>query len=193
MADDYTTASNAAANVRVIKQGAVFLFKTGTDGWTAPTGTDWEPPTGSTPIGYFSEDGTTLHPEAGDETEIKGHNGDTVYYDRSGGYFTLQVVGLECKQNVLNAYFDVTPDATTGAYHLADASTGTAWEVVVAGVDQNDKKILIHLENAIVSDRGDIQNIYTDAVKLDITFRARKGATTHQMLHIYGLALDVSF
>lgn len=184
----YITAGNDAGNVRVVKQGAVFLYHTGDESFKAPTGTDWTPGSAK-PIGYFSEDGFTLHPEPGDETEIKGHNGDTVYYDRSGGYWTAQVVGLECRKTVLEAYFGAAPN-DTGGFDLSDAATTTAWEVVVVGMDQNDKPLLIHLENAVVSDRGDMQGLYTDTLKFDLTLRARNGSGTHKMVHVYGLSTE---
>ena len=70
MADNsYISSGNNAELVRAVKDYALFLF--GEDEtYTKPTGVDWKPPAGKLPIGYNSEDGTTIHPEPGDETGI---------------------------------------------------------------------------------------------------------------------------
>ena len=90
MADNnYITSGNNADLASLIKDYALFLFKKG-ETYTFPTSEQWTPPTGKGPVGYNSEDGSTLHPEPGDTTEIKGHNGDAVVSETEPGYWTVQ-------------------------------------------------------------------------------------------------------
>ena len=73
----YITSGNNADLVKLIKDYALFLFKDGEE-FAMPADTAWQPPEGKKPVGYNSEDGATLHPEPGDTTDIKAHNGDIV-------------------------------------------------------------------------------------------------------------------
>lgn len=187
----YTSASNDSANVRVIKQYALFLFKTTDKDTTLPTNTSWTAPSGVKPIGYSTEDGAVLHPEAGDDTEIKGHNGDVIYAESTGGYWTLQLAGVECKRSVAEAYFGVAV-GSDGAIHLDDASTGgTTYNVVLAALDAKGRPLIVVLHDATVSERDDIAITYTDAIQLNMTFKGKKatGAEGH-MLDLYGFAVD---
>lgn len=108
MADNsYISSGNNAELVRAVKDYALFLFGEG-ETYTKPTGADWTPPANKLPIGYNSEDGTTIHPEPGDETEIKGHNGDVVYSETDPGYWTFQFSALEGKKSVVELYTNST-------------------------------------------------------------------------------------
>lgn len=77
----YVSNGNTAGNVRLIKNYALFLFPKGDSTFTAPTGVAWTPPASKKPIGYSTEDGAVLHPEPGDSTDYKAHNGDIVLSD----------------------------------------------------------------------------------------------------------------
>lgn len=77
----YVSNGNTAGNVRLIKNYALFLFPKGDSTFVAPTGVNWTPPSNKKPIGYSTEDGAVLHPEPGDSTDYKAHNGDIVLSD----------------------------------------------------------------------------------------------------------------
>lgn len=111
--NSYISSGNNADLVKVIKQYALFLVKKG-ETFAKPTSENWTPGE-LKPIGYSSEDGAVIHPEPGDETEIKGHNGDTVYSETDGGYWTIQCAGIECRKSIAEAYFGVeaTPRAAS--------------------------------------------------------------------------------
>lgn len=184
---DYITNGNNAANISVVKQGAVFLYTADEQITTPPSSTTWTPGE-KKPVGYFTEDGIVLHPEAGDDSEIKGHNGDIVYSSNSGGYWTIQLVGMECKPELAEAYFGVKPE-TGGIIHVTDASTSREFKLVIAGLDHKDRPIILYSEKVTVSDRGDMSMLYTDAVKLDITFKTMPGEDGKQF-HLYGLVRE---
>lgn len=187
---DYMSNGNNTANVRVIKQYALFLFKASDSSVTLPTSKDWTPPVDAKPVGYSTEDGAVLHPEPGDETEIKGHNGDVIYSEASGGYWTLQLAGVECKKDIASAYFGVAA-ATDGSLKLDSAATAGEYNVVLAALDQHGDPLVVVLRNASVSDRDDVTLTYTDAVQLNLTFKGKKPAGGH-MLEVYGLVKDAA-
>lgn len=185
---DYMESGNNAALARQIKQYALFLFGAG-ETYTVPTSTEWDP-AGKAPIGYSSEDGAVLHPEAGDETEIKGHNGDVVISETSGGYWTLQLAGIEARKEVVEAYFGVTVDET-GSIHVKDASTPQKWGLVLAALDQNDRPIVLSAEKAQVSDRDDVTLVSSDVMQFNMTFKLFKAASGI-MFDAYGMILDAT-
>ena len=186
---DYISSGNNADNVRLIKDYALFLYGPG-ETYTKPESVDWKPAAGKNPIGYNSEDGATLHPEPGDTTEIKGHNGDVTVSETDPGYWTLQVPGLECRKDIAEAYFGVTADEK-GALHVKDATTPTMWGFVLAGLDQHGDPIMVCAEKAQVSDRDDISLVSTSAVVLNVTFKMLKGSDGY-MFHAYGLISDAA-
>lgn len=103
----YVSSGNTAGNVRLIKNYALFLFPKGDSTFVAPTGVAWTPPASKKPIGYSTEDGAVLHPEPGDSTDYKAHNGDIVLSDTDPGYWTLQLAGA------------INSGKETGVYHYA--------------------------------------------------------------------------
>lgn len=182
----YMTSGNNASLVRLIKQYALFLYAPD-ETYTVPTGTDWTPAE-KKPIGYSSEDGAVLHPEPGDDTEINAHNGDVVISENSGGYWTLQLAGIEARKEVVEAYFGVTVDETTGAIHVPDASTSQKWSLVLAALDQNGHPIVLSAEVAQVSDRDDVTLVSSDVMQFNLTlkfFKAKSGF----MFDAYGMVL----
>lgn len=191
MATDYsyTYSGNNADLVRAIKDYALYLFFEGEE-FTPPTSVDWTPPDGKLPVGYNSEDGATLHPEPGDDTEINAHNGDVVYSETSPGYWTLQFVGLEGKKQVVELYTNSTVDAQ-GGVHVKDASTGKIASMVLVGLDQKERPVLVYAEKTQVSDRDDVTFKSTDLLMLNITLKMFKGKDGYQW-HAWGLVLDES-
>ena len=169
----YVSSGNEAKNVRLIKNYALFLFSD-SEQFTAPTGLNWAPPNGKKPIGYSSEDGAVLHPEAGDSTDYKAHNGDIVLSDSDPGYWTLQLAGIEAKKEVVEAYFDTTV-ATDGSISLNGAGLTRKWKLVLAALDQQDRPMLLVATNAKVSDRDDVSMKSSELMQFSLTFKLLKG------------------
>lgn len=167
----YITGGHDADLVKTISDYAMFLFKKG-ESYTAPTSVQWTPGEAQ-PIGYNSEDGAVLHPETGDETEIRAHNGDTVLSRKSGGYWTLQFSALEVRKKVAEAYFGVTLEADN-AIKLNTVETNQEWSIVLACIDQNGEPMILHAKKAQVSDREDVSLVNTDVIKLGMTFKLFK-------------------
>lgn len=176
---EYTSMSNNKERVRSIKQAAIFF-----DVATLPTSTDWKPGENEKPLGYLSEDGITLHPEAGDSDEIKGHNGDTIYNEATGGNWTLQLSAVESSKTAAALYFGVTP-GDDGTITLDDATVKGTHTVVLAGLDQKGKPIIVVGYQATVSDRDDITFKAGELVQFNITLSLAKAAGGH-MLSIFG-------
>ena len=98
---------NNADLVSLIKEAAIFKYDVDAED-VGTLGPEWKPGSGKQPLGYFSEDGITIHPEAGDDNDFTAHNGDTVVSMTSGGYWTFQFAALEGKKEVIeNSLFGV--------------------------------------------------------------------------------------
>ncbi len=164
---------NAADLVRLIKNGAIFLRKAA-DNPTVPTGTAWTPAGTDKKLGYYSEDGFTLHPEPGDETEFVAMNGDIVITEQAPGYWTIAFSGLESNQVTVETYFD-TELGGDGSVTITSAATSTEYDLVIAGLDQHDDLIIGHFPRVKVNAREDIVFNRTTLVLFGMTFRTFKG------------------
>ena len=129
----YVSSGNTAGNVRLIKNYALFLFPKGDSTFVAPTGVAWTPPASKKPIGYSTEDGAVLHPEPGDSTDYKAHNGDIVLSDTDPGYWTLQLAAMEGRKDVVSAYFDVDVE-TDGGISIKGAGLKKEWILVLVAL-----------------------------------------------------------
>lgn len=186
MADtSYISSGNNAELVKLIKDYALYLFPLAEGAPTLPTSEQWTPPTGAKPVGYNSEDGAVLHPEPGDTTEIKAHNGDVVVSESDPGYWTLQIPGIECRRSIAEAYFGVTADEK-GAFHVKDATSNIQYAWVLAAIDQYGNPIVLCGGKAQVSDRDDMTLVSTDVLTFNVTLKMFKGADGYQF-HCYGL------
>ena len=172
--------------VSVIKQYALFLYKKG-ETFTAPTDTTWTPAKDKTPIGYSSDDGCTIHPETGDKTEINGHNGNVVYSETTGGYWTLGLNGIELRKSIAEAYFGVEADSN-GVFNVPDASTPLEYSLVLAGLDHHGNPIIFYAESAKVSDREDMSLKSSKALAMGVTFTLSKGSKSGYQFQVFGLA-----
>lgn len=182
----YITSGNRADLVKLIKDYALFLWKLDDPNIpTMPDSETWTPPEGKKPVGYNSEDGAVLHPEPGDETEIKGHNGDIVVSEQEPGYWTLQIPGIECRQDIAEAYFGVKAD-TDGNFHVRDAATNIEYMAVLACLDQYGNPIVLPIGKCKVSDRDDMTLVSTEVVTFNVTFKMFKDSDGY-MFHVYGL------
>ena len=182
----YITSGNNAQLVKLIKDYALFLWKLkDPDLPGMPESENWTPPAGKLPVGYNSEDGAVLHPEPGDDTEIKAHNGDIVVSEQETGYWTLQIPGIECKKDIAEAYFGVEAD-DKGAFHVKDAATNIEYMAVLACLDQYGNPIVLPIGRCKVSDRDDMTLVSTEVVTFNVTFKMFKAADGY-MFHVYGL------
>ena len=182
----YITSGNNAQLVKLIKDYALFLWKLkDPDLPGMPESENWTPPASKLPVGYNSEDGAVLHPEPGDDTEIKAHNGDIVVSEQEPGYWTLQIPGIECKKDIAEAYFGVEAD-DKGAFHVKDAATNIEYMAVLACLDQYGNPIVLPIGRCKVSDRDDMTLVSTEVVTFNVTFKMFKAADGY-MFHVYGL------
>ncbi|GAA6122572.1 hypothetical protein BPY_06800 [Bifidobacterium psychraerophilum] len=186
--DNYAQTANEAKYLAIIKQYELFLIPYDETGFTEPEGLAWPVPSGLAPLGYSSEDGATLHPEPGDDTEITAHNGDIVYSESAPGYWTFQFPGIELNKRSVTAYFDTDVNPTDGSITVSKASTSKKWRAVIRAIDQDDNKILIYAPKAQISDRDDLNLKYNEQVTPNMTFKFFKDLGT--MFKAWGLAKD---
>lgn len=139
----YVSSGNDSGNVRLIKNYALFLFPQGDSTFVAPDGVNWTPPSNKKPIGYSTEDGAVLHPEPGDSTDYKAHNGDIVLSDTDPGYWTLQLAAMEGRKDVVSAYFDVDVESD-GGISIKGAGLKKEWILVLVALDQQDRPFVRH-------------------------------------------------
>ena len=186
---EYVSSGNDADLVKLIKEAAVFRYDVG-----ASVGTlngNWKPADGKEPLGYFSEDGITIHPEAGESNDFTGHNGDTVVSWDSGGYWTIQFAGLESKKEVVETYFDATVDAT-GAITIDKASCDKPAQYVIAGLTQAENLIVLHIPKAKVGEREDLVWKISELMSYGMTLRAMKDAQAPYYFKAWGFATDLN-
>lgn len=164
---------NNADLVRLIKNGAIFIRKRA-DNPTPPTGTAWTPTGSDGKLGYYSEDGFTLSPQPGDETTIAAHNGDDVISETAPGFWTVAFSGLEANETNAEAYFDVEV-APDGSVTVTTAAANTRYDIVLVGLDQKDRIILVHLPNVQINAREDITFNRTTLLAYGMTFRTFVG------------------
>ncbi len=186
----YVSSGNDANNTRLIKNYALFLFPKGDGTFQPPTGVKWTPPAGKKPIGYSTEDGAVLHPEPGDSTDYKGHNGDIVLSDTDPGYWTLQLAGMEGRKDVISAYFDVDI-SSDGGIGIKGAGLTKEWILVLVALDQKDRPFLLYGTNAKISDRGDVSLKSSEIMSFDMTFKMLKGSNGEQF-HAWGLITETA-
>lgn len=168
---------NAAELVRLIKDGAIFIRA---EGSTAPTGAEWTPTPTDSLVGYYSEDGQELSPNPGDETEFVGHNGDTVISEQAPGYWTLGFSGLEGRQAITCAYFDIDPSelGVDGSITVDKASNSKRYDLILVGLDQKENLILVHFPSVQISEKEALTFNRSTLLAYGLTFRTFKGGST---------------
>lgn len=164
--------TNNADLVRLIKDGAIFVRPVGS---AAPTGVDWTPGVEDGKVGYYSEDGFTLAPQAGDETTFTAHNGDDVHSEQAPGHWTLQFSGLEANEGNAETYFDTEVDPVDGSVTVTTAAASKYYDIVTVGLDQNDEVTVVHYPKVKISEREGIQFNRTNLLAYGMTFRTFKG------------------
>ncbi|KFI65759.1 hypothetical protein [Bifidobacterium cuniculi] len=170
---EFVSDGNNAELVKLIKEAAIFKYEVGESVGTLNG--QWQPASGKQPLGYFSEDGITIHPEAGDSNDFSAHNGDTVVSWNSGGYWTVQFSGLESKKEVIETYFDTTVDAT-GAITIDKAECNKAAQYVIAGLTQDGNLIVLHVPKAKVGEREDVVWKISELMSYGMTLRLFRDA-----------------
>ncbi|RSX53027.1 hypothetical protein [Bifidobacterium samirii] len=175
-------AGNNADLVKLIKEAAIYQYDVAED---ISFSASWTPGKDKLPFGYMSEDGITIHPEAGDSNDFTAHNGDTPVTWNSGGYWTIQFVGLEDKDLVVETYFD-TSKAEDGSLTISSAECNTYHQYVVAGLTQTEDLILLHLPKAKVNEREDMTWNISNLMNFGMTLRAYKTAKHPYFMKAYG-------
>lgn len=187
----YMDSGNDADLARLIKDGAIFLRQVGA---TAPTGTDWTPtPATDLQLGYYSDDGYTLTPVPGDETNLTGHNGDALISEAAPGWWTTAFSALEGNETVTSAYFDVDVDETDGSVTVTSAAASRRHDLVTVGLDQQDRLIVVHYPNVQIdnSAREGLTFNRTTLLAHGLTFKTFKGgALAPYHFKAWGLVAD---
>lgn len=181
---DTIAASHNSANVRLIKDYAVWLLP---DATGLPTSTAWTPPSGVKPVGWNTDDGAEFAFEAGETNDIKGHDGSVVLSVGAPGNYTLKIPALEMTKTVAQAYFGVTV-GTDGAIHSAGNPTGK-YQVVLAGIDQAGRPVIIVLRDATITDRDSITLSAGSSMTMTMTFTAHT-ASDGKQFDAYGLTVE---
>lgn len=170
----YVDTNNDAALARLIKTGAIFIRESGTA--DIPTSAAWVPQSVASIVGYYSDDGFSLTPNAGDTTELTGHNGDPLVAESAPGFWALAFAGLEGNETTVETYFDVEV-APDGSITVTTAAANKRYDIVTVGVDQLERPIVIHYPNAQISEREGITFNRTTLLALGMTFRTFKGGS----------------
>jgi hypothetical protein len=168
--------ANNPDQVRLVQDGRILL---GAYGITAPTGTSWDPSSDLSAgtradIGYYSEDGFTLTPEPGDNTQIKGHNEDVVVDQDAPGTWAVNFAAFQQNKAVVEAYFDAVVNPDEGSITLTKASVSTYRDLVTVGIAGDDELIITHYPRVKVSDRDALTYAPGSVNSYGITFRAFK-------------------
>lgn len=172
----YMDTGNDADLARLIKDGALFLRPVGA---TPPTSATWTPTTGDKQVGYYSDDGYTLTPTPGDETNLTGHNGDPLISEAAPGYWGVGFSGLEGNETVTSTYFDVDV-AVDGSVTVSKASASRRYDLIAVGLDQKDRLILVHYPNVQIdnSSREALTFNRTTLLAYGLAFKTFKGGAT---------------
>lgn len=181
---------NDASLARLIKDGAIFIRQVGA---TAPTGTSWTPSAGDNMLGYYSDDGYTLTPVPGDETNLTGHNGDLLVSESAPGWWTLGFSGLEGNETVTSTYFDVDVDAEDGSVTVTSAAASKRHDIVCVGMDQQERLIVVHYPNVQIdnSSREGLVFNRTTLLAASMTFKTFKGgSSTPYHFKAWGMVAD---
>ena len=182
---EFVSDGNNSDLVKLIKEAAIFQYDLDTD---LKFSASWRPAEGKEPFGYFSEDGITIHPEAGDSNDFTAHNGNVVVSWNAGGYWTIQFSGLESKKEVVETYFDAAMDST-GGLTISSAECNTFKQYVVAGLTQTEDLILLHIPKAKVGEREDITWNISNLQNFGMTLRAYKDAVANKyFMRAFGFA-----
>ncbi|MEE1295705.1 MAG: hypothetical protein UHD09_02380 [Bifidobacterium sp.] len=185
---EFVSSGNNSDFVKLIKEGAIFRF--GVSDSVGTLGPDWTPPEDAKPFGYYSEDGLTIHPEAGDSNDFTAHNGDVVLNWSSGGYWTFQFAGLESKKDVVETYFDTTA-GTDGSLTISATDCSTPHQYVIAGLTHTGNLIIVHIPKATVGEREDMVWTISDLLSYGMTLRTYKDvAATPYHFKVWGMELD---
>lgn len=187
----YLTTGIDATLARLIKDGAIFIREAGVA--DIPTGTDWTPTDADSQIGYYSDEGFELIPVPGTETTLTGHNGDPLISESEPGWWTVSFSGLEGNETITSAYFDVDVDLIDGSVTVTTAAASKRYDVVLVGLDQRERVVLVHLPNVQLdnSSRTGLTFNRTTLLAYALQFRTfRGGASAPYQFKAWGFVAD---
>lgn len=195
------TKTNAAINIRVMGDMAVWLFDISTTDTsmlpTADTWKSWTPQGDAQPVGWLSSDGLTLSYSGDTETVLTGLNGEPTDYLREPGHWEAKLSGLECRTAMLSAYFGVSTASGGVTVNRWNMQPNATWHMVIGAVDTDGNPIVIVLLDLMVTAREDMSVKGLNAVKLGLTFTSRPSyqaawgtPASLEQLRVFGLASD---
>lgn len=159
---------NDASNVGIVPDGMLFL---GPVGVTPPTSSTTTPDPSMTQLGYYSEDGYTLTPNAGDTTDFNAHNGDIVDSEQEPGSWAAQFSAIESKKAVVEAYFDAVVNLATASITVSKASTTRFYSLIAIAIRKDGSQVLKFFPKVQVSDRDAITYNRSTLIGYGMTFR----------------------
>lgn len=168
--------ANNADNTAIVPDGIIYF---GAVGAPAPTSSAFVPGADYTEIGYYSEDGYQLTPNAPSTTDLVAHNGDTVQTTTDGnGSWALGFGPIETKQIIVESYFDATVDLSEGSVEVTKASVNTYRSIIAIALPEDGRRIVKHFPKVKVSDREPITFNRSTLLMYGMTFQTFKDTTT---------------
>lgn len=175
--------ANNADNTAIVPDGIIYF---GSVGAAAPTSSAFVPSTGYTEIGYYSEDGYTLTPNAPTATDHLGHNGDIVQTTTDGnGSWALGFGPIETKQIIVESYFDADVDLATGSVEVSSAAVNTYRSVIAIALPKDGRRIVKHFPKVRVSDREGITFNRSTLLMYGMTFQTYKDSDLEYQFKIF--------
>jgi hypothetical protein len=175
--------ANNADNTAIVPDGILYI---GAVGAAAPTSSAFVPSTGYTELGYYSEDGYSLTPNAPSTTDLIAHNGDIVQSTTDGnGSWGLQFGPIETKQVTVESYFDATVDLSEGSVEVSSAAINTYRSVIAIALPKDGRRIVKHFPKVKVSDRDGLTFNRSTLILFGMTFQTYKDATTGYQFKIF--------
>ena len=160
-------ASNDVAVGKANPAGVLYWAPLGT-----PLPTDPTTPLNSAfkPVGLLNEDGLTNAADM-DKTEVADMDGNTVLTIVSSYKETMQFVMLETNENSLKMRYGTENVSTTGNITKVDQRLVLVADILMAGNDKRQRKIM---PDATLGEVGDVQYHSSDAITYDVTYSLNK-------------------
>lgn len=175
--------ANNADNTAITPDGILYI---GAVGATAPTSSAFTPSTGWTELGYYSEDGYSLTPNAPSETDLTAHNGDIVQTTTAdNGSWGLQFGPIETKQQIVEAYFDASVDLSEGSVEVSSAGVANYRSIIAVALPSSGRRIVKHFPKVKVSDRDGLTFNRNTLILFGMTFKTYLDATSGYQFKIF--------
>lgn len=175
--------ANSASNTRIVPDGILYI---GAVGATPPTSGTSTIGAGWTEIGYYSEDGYSLTPNAPGTTDLNAHNGDIVKTTtEDNGSWNLQFGPIETKQIIVETYFDSTVNLATGSIEVSSAAVNTDRAIIAVALTDDGQRVVKHFPKVRVTDREGLTFNRSTLLMYGMTFKTYKDASTGYQFKVF--------